>query len=87
MFVLIARLCRRRSVEQVRAMMPPPETVEAAVQRVKRAVRFPLCSGSFLFMVWVWGSQRSGLGLRARVRAGAWSVLCCLRHVVAAQDR
>ncbi len=40
MFVLIARLCRRRSVEQVRAMMPPPETVEAAVQRVKLAVRF-----------------------------------------------
>ena len=40
MFVLIARLCRRRSVEQVRAMMPPPETVEAAVQRVKQAVRF-----------------------------------------------
>ena len=39
LFVLLARLCRRRSVEQVRAMMPPPETVEAAMQRVKRAVR------------------------------------------------
>ena len=37
--MLITRLCRRRGVEQVRAMLPPPETVEAAVQRVKRAVR------------------------------------------------
>ena len=41
LFVLVARLCRKRSVEQVRAMMPLPETVEAAMQRVKRAVRVP----------------------------------------------
>ena len=49
MFVLIARLCRRRSVEEVRAMMPPPETVEAAVQRVKRAVRRLSCPNDLRF--------------------------------------
>ena len=36
--MLVERLCRRRTVEQVRAMMPPAETVDDALQRVKRAV-------------------------------------------------
>lgn len=34
-----ARICERRTLAEVKALMPPPETLEAALKRVKKAVR------------------------------------------------
>lgn len=38
-FAMFARICERRSPAEVKALMPPPETIEAALHRVKRSVR------------------------------------------------
>lgn len=38
-FAVFARICERRSPAEVKALMPPPETIEAALHRVKRSVR------------------------------------------------
>ena len=42
-FAIFARICERRTLAEVKALMPPPETLEAALKRVKKAVhtRFP----------------------------------------------
>ena len=37
-FAVFARICERRTPAEVKALMPPPETVETALQRVKRSV-------------------------------------------------
>ncbi len=37
-FCVVVQLAQRRSMDEVRALMAPPETVQAALQRVMRQV-------------------------------------------------
>lgn len=37
-FCVVVQLAQRRSMDEVRALMAPPETVQAALQRVMRLV-------------------------------------------------
>lgn len=43
-FVLVVQLVKRRELEDVKRLMAPPESVAAALQRVKKQVSRPVCS-------------------------------------------